>query len=246
LGIHATILDPALDPQKLIPVCYHSLPGKYLFAPVCPTAGMALKWLRDTFFQAEIMAAEEGRLDAYDFMTALAAQTAPGADGLVMLPHLMGAYSPLPNSAARGVFSGFTLSHNRGHFVRSVLEGVAFMLRQNLDTIRQAGVPVGELRSTGGGSRSSLWNQIKADVCQLPLLTLASEDTALLVDAILAGVASGVFTSVNEACQAMVVIKEKYLPSDQAGFYEEAYRRYCDLDSSLSGYFKRNYSQSPV
>jgi xylulokinase len=242
LGIHATIPSPALDPQKLIPVCYHSLPGKYLFAPVCPTAGMALKWLRDTFFHPEIRVADESQLDTYDLMTALAAQSAPGADGMVMLPHLMGAYSPTPNPAARGVFCGFTLSHSRGHFVRSVLEGVAFMLRQNLDKIRQAGVPIRELRSTGGGSRSPLWNQIKSDVCQLPLVTLTNEDTALLGDAILAGVACGVFTSVEEACKVMVIIKEKYLPSDQAGLYEDAYRRYCDLDSSLGGYFKHNYS----
>jgi xylulokinase len=242
LGIHATIPSPALDPQKMIPVCYHSLPGKYLFAPVCPTAGMALKWLRDTFFQPEILAAEATAVDAYDALTALAAETAPGADGLLMLPHLMGAYSPVANAAARGVFSGFTLSHGRGHFVRAVLEGVAFMLRQNLDTIREAGVPVRELRSTGGGSRSPLWNQIKSDVCQLPLVTLASEDTALLGDAMLAGVACGVFASVEEASRAMVIVKEKYLPAGQSGLYEEAYRRYCDLDSSLGGYFKRNYS----
>jgi xylulokinase len=242
LGIHATIPSPALDPHKMIPVCYHSLPGKYLFAPVCPTAGMALKWLRDSFFQPEIQAAEASHTDAYDFMTAQAALTAPGADGLVMLPHLMGAYSPVANAAARGVFSGFTLSHSRGHFVRAVLEGVAYMLRQNLDTIRQAGVPVCELRSTGGGSRSPLWNQIKADVCQLPLLTLASEDTALLGDAMLAGVACGVFSSIEQASQAMVIVKEKYLPGDQTGLYVAAYRRYCDLDGSLAGYFKRNYS----
>jgi xylulokinase len=242
LGIHATIPSPSLDPQKMIPVCYHSLPGKYLFAPVCPTAGMALKWLRDTFFQPEIKAADESREDAYDLMTALAAQTPPGANGLVMLPHLMGAYSPVANSAARGVFSGFTLSHSRGHFVRAVLEGVGYMLRQNLETIRQAGVPVRELRSTGGGSRSPLWNQIKSDICQLPLLTLASEDTALLGDAILAGVACGVFTSVDEACKAMVIVKDEYLPSDQSGLYEEAYQRYCDLDINLAGYFKHNYS----
>ena len=246
LGIQATIVSPAMDPQKLIPVTCHSLPGKYLFDPVCPTAGMALKWLRDTFFLAEIEAAGASQMNGYDLMTALAAETAPGADGLLLLPHLMGAYSPVSNTAARGTFSGFTLSHGRGHFVRAVLEGVAFMLRQNLETIHQAGVPVRELRSTGGGSRSRLWNQIKADVCKLPLQTLANEDTALLGDAILAGVACGLFTSVDEGCEQMVVIKEQYLPSDQADAYELAYQRYCDLDASLGGYFRRNYRGSPI
>lgn len=246
LGIHATISSPAMDPEKLIPVCYHSVPGKYLFAPVCPTAGMALKWLRDTFFQEEIQAARASQMNVYDLMTSLADQTTPGADGMLLLPHLMGAYSPVPNPAARGVFSGFTLSHGRGHFVRAVLEGVAFMLRQNLEMIGRAGVPVHELRSTGGGSRSPLWNQIKADVCNLPLLTLASEDTALLGDAILAGVASGMFRSVDEACKEMVVIKDKVLPGDQVGAYDLAYQRYCDLDATLGGYFKRNYSEAPL
>ncbi len=112
---------------------------------------MALKWVRDTFFQEEIGEAAEQGLDAYDLMTALAANIAPGADGLILLPHLMGAFSPEPNQAARGSFTGFTLSHQRGHFVRAVLEGVTFMLRQNLDSIQQAGIPVRELRSTGGG-----------------------------------------------------------------------------------------------
>ena len=245
LGIHATIPSPALDPQKMIPVCYHSVPGKYLFAPVCPTAGMALKWLRDTFFLAEMRAEVTSHIDTYDLMTGLAAQTAPGAEGLVLLPHLMGANSPVSNPAARGVFSGFTLSHGRGHFVRAVLEGVAFMLRQNLETIQKAGVPVLELRSTGGGSRSPLWNQIKADVCKLPLLTEASEDTALLGDAILAGVACGIYISIDEACKKMVIIKEKIFPSENAEYYELAYQRYCDLDASLGGYFRRNYSGSP-
>jgi xylulokinase len=241
LAIQATITDPALDPNQVVPVYCHSVPGLYLFVPVCPTAGMSLKWVRDTFFQAEIaQAAEQGR-DAYDLMTALAANIAPGADGLVLLPHLMGAFSPEPNQAARGSFTGFTLSHQRGHFVRAVLEGVTFMLRQNLESIQQAGVPVRELRSTGGGARSPLWNQIKADVCNIPVITLQNEDTALLGDAILAGVASGVFGSIEEGCVRMVTAKEEILPGPNSAPYQQAYQRYCDLDSSLADYFKRSY-----
>jgi len=242
LVIQASITDPALDKSKVIPVYCHSVAGLYLFAPVCPTAGMALKWLRDTFFQPEIQTAAETGTDAYDLMTALAAATPPGADGLAMLPHLMGAFSPVPNPSARGVFSGFSLSHTRGHFVRAVLEGVAFMLRQNLETLKNAGLPVRELRSTGGGSRSSLWNQIKADVCRLPVVTLKMEDTALLGDAILAGVASGVFGSVEQGCQAMVQPGRIYPPGEQADLYDVPFRRYDDLDRSLAPHFRRSYT----
>jgi sugar (pentulose or hexulose) kinase len=241
LAIQATITDPALDPNQIVPVYCHSVPGRYLFVPVCPTAGMALKWVRDTFFQEEVARAAEQGLDAYDLMTALAADIAPGADGLVLLPHLMGAFSPEPNQAARGSFTGFTLSHQRGHFVRAVLEGVTFMLRQNLDSLQQAGVPTYELRSTGGGARSRLWNQIKADVCNIPVITLQNEDTALLGDAILAGVACGVFNSIEEGCARMVIAKEEVLPGPNSGTYQQAYKRYCDLDSSLAGFFKRSY-----
>jgi xylulokinase len=241
LAIQASITDPTLDRDRILPVYCHSRPGMYLFVPVCPTAGMALKWLRDAFFQPEVQMARDSSADAYDLMTAMAAGVNPGADGLVMLPHLMGAFSPVPNPAARGSFTGFTLSHQRAHFVRAVLEAVAYMLRQNLQSLRRVGVPVRELRSTGGGSRSELWNQIKADVCQVPVLTLAGEDTALLGDAILAGVACGVFPSIEAGCEAMVVAKQVFHPGPDAGAYQESYRRYCDLDDSLAGYFRRSY-----
>ncbi len=242
LAIQATISDPMIDQSKVVPVYYHSVPGQYLFVPVCPTAGMAFKWLRDAFFQDELQAAETDKADAYDRLTELAASVSPGADGLIMLPHLMGAFSPEPNQQARGSFTGFTLSHTRAHFVRALLEGVAFMLRRNLETIERTGIQVREIRSTGGGARSRLWNQIKADVCNRPVVTLVNEETGLLGDAILAGVASGVFASIEDGCNAMVKVKESILPGVQVDAYAEPYRRYCELDRQLFDYYKQAYS----
>jgi len=112
------------------------------------------------------------------------------------------------------------------------------MLRRNLESIEQAGIVVKEIRSTGGGARSPLWNRIKANVCNLPVITLANEETGLLGDAILAGAASGVFGSIAEGCEAMVSIKETILPDELAEAYMEPYRRYCELDRQLSGYYK--------
>jgi sugar (pentulose or hexulose) kinase len=159
-----------------------------------------------------------------------------------MLPHLMGAFSPEPNPSARGSFTGFTLSHTRGHFVRALLEGVAFLLKRNLETIERTGMAIPEIRSTGGGARSRLWNQIKANVCNRPIVTLVNEETALLGDAILAGVAGGVFQSIEEGCNAMVVVKESIQPDSNARDYVEPYRLYCELDRRLDGYFKHSYS----
>jgi len=243
LAIQATIADPMIDESETVPVYYHSVPRHYLFVPVGPTAGMAFKWFRDTFFQDEIKKAEEDHVDAYDRLTQLAESVPAGSDGLIMLPHLMGAFSPEPNPMARGSFTGFTLSHTRGHFVRALLEGVAFLLRRNLDSIERTGIAIHEIRSTGGGARSILWNQIKANVCNRPVVTLVNEETALLGDAILAGVASGAFSSIEEGCNSMVVVKEKIQPNEDAKVYSESYRSYCELDQRLFDYFKHSYSK---
>lgn len=243
LAIQATITDPMIDRSKMVPVYSHSVPGQYLFVPVCPTAGMAFKWLRDSFFQDEMKKADDEKTDAYDRLTELAQPVPAGSDGLIMLPHLMGAFSPEPNLSARGSFTGFTLSHTRGHFVRALLEGVAFLLKRNLETIEHTGMAIPEIRSTGGGARSRLWNQIKANVCNRPIVTLANEETALLGDAILAGVAAGVFQSIEEGCNAMVVVKESIQPDSGSLDYVKPYRLYCELDQRLDDYFRRSYSQ---
>ena len=122
-----------------------------------------------------------------------------------------------------------------------VLESVAFLLRQNLESIERTGLPIREIRSTGGGARSALWNQIKANVCNRPVVTLVNEETALLGDAILAGVASGVLASVEQGSQAMVRVKAVIPPDEEAGAYAEPYRRYCELDRRLAPFFKQGY-----
>lgn len=242
LAIQVTTPYPDMHTRYLFPLYVHCLEGMYLFVPVLPTGGMAFKWFRDVFGEDEIQKAKEAGWDAYDLLTEQAAKVAPGSEGLVMLPHLMGAFSPEENPAARGVFSGFTLGHGKGHFVRAILEGVAFNLRQIMDALSQAGYQFSEIRTSGGGARSPLWNQIKADVCGMPIVILANEETALLGDAILAGVACGVFSSIAEACTQMVAIKERVQPSHHSADYEKHFQRYDELNQCLGPYFRSNYS----
>jgi xylulokinase len=244
LTIQVSIPSPDADMNRVIPVYSHSIPGSYLFVPVCPTAGMAYKWFRDTFAGAEIAQSEKEGSDSYDLLNKLAANVPAGSDGLILLPHLMGAYSPDPNPAARGSFTGFSLSHTRGHFARAILEGVAYLLKRNLDLLQGAGVEVREIRATGGAARSTLWNQIKADVCNVPVVTLKNEETALLGNAILAGVASGMFRTVDDGCKKMVIVKDKIMPDEQAQAYVKPYQMYCDLDHTLDDYYSRQYKNS--
>ncbi len=243
LTIQVTVDRPDLDPRSQIPVYLHALPGKFLFDPVCDTGGMTLKWFRDVFGEVEIEQAEHEGKDAYDLIARLADRADPACEGLIMLPHLTGAFSPEYDPYARGVFYGFTLAHQKRHFARAVLEAVAFMLRRNLEVITEAGIRVDEVRATGGGARSRLWRQIKADVCNLPVISLRHEDTALLGDAMLAAVATGHFTSLFEAADAMVVPVERLDPTPaHRETYDRAYSRYKQLYDALAPLFKENFS----
>ncbi len=234
LTLQASVHRHGGDPSRQTPVYVHSVPGMYLYCPVCPTGGMALTWFRDQFGGEEVARAAREGTSAYDLLTALAADVPPGSEGLLMLPHLMGAFSPEYEPEAKGVFYGFTLRHGRAHFVRAVLEAVAFMLRRNLELLAGAGAPADEVRSHGGGARSALWNQVKADVCGLPVLTLEGDDAAIRGDAMLAGLAAGVFADLDEAARAMVVTNRRYVPDPVAHeVYDQAYGRYIELFEAL-------------
>jgi xylulokinase len=238
LTLQASVDRHGLDLTGQTPVYVHSAPNRYLYCPVCPTGGMALTWFRDQFGGEEVaLAARDGR-SAYDLLTELAAQAPPGAEGLTMLPHLMGAFSPEYDPEARGVFYGFTLRHGKPHFVRAVLEAVAFMLRRNLELLAGVGAGASEIRSHGGGARSALWNQIKADVCGLPVVTLQGEDAAVRGDAMLAGVATDTFRDLAEAGAAMIETVGRYEPTVALRpVYDEAYARYLRLFDALRPLF---------
>jgi xylulokinase len=238
LTIQAAVDHHGADPARRTPVYIHSAPAMYLYCPVCPTGGMALTWFRDQFGSPEIE--PTGGRSSYDALIDLAAAVSPGCDGLTMLPHLAGAFSPEYEPSARGAFVGFTLAHTRGHFTRAVLEAVAFMLRRNLELLAQAGATAAEIRSHGGGARSALWSQIKADACGLPIVTLTGENAAVRGDAMLAGVAVGAFPDLAAAEAALVTTHDRFEP-DQANraAYDDAYGRYVRLFDALRPEFER-------
>jgi xylulokinase len=238
LALHASVHRPDGDRTRQTPVYVHSAPDRYLYCPVCPTGGMVLTWFRDRFGGEEMTRAATEGLDAYDLLTELAATAPPGSKGLTMLPHLTGAFSPEYEPSARGGFYGFTLAHDKADFVRAILEGVAYMLRRNLELLASAGAQADELHSTGGGARSDLWCQIKADVCGMPIVRLEGEDAAVRGDAMLAGVAVGVFSDLADARTAMVSSDARFLPNPAAQpAYEQGYRRYCELFDALRPVF---------
>ena len=241
LTIQAAVSRHGADLSGRTPVYIHSAPATYLYCPVCPTGGMALTWFRDQFGAPDTARADGDGRSAYDLLTDLAAVIPPGSNGLTMLPHLAGAFSPEYEPSARGVFSGFTLAHTRGHFVRAILEAVAFMLRRNLELLAQAGAPATEVRSHGGGARSATWNQIKADVCGVPIVTLQGDDAAVRGDAMLAGVAIGAFADLAAAEAALVTTLARFEPDAATRApYDDAYDRYIRLFDALRPEFERS------
>jgi xylulokinase len=237
LAIVATLDQPIFDSQRGIPCHHHALPDTYYLLPWGQTAGMALRWFRDVFGQEEKEAARSGA-DAYDLLTVAAAEIPPGSEGLVALPHLMGAACPEFNPAARGVFFGVGLHHTKAHFVRAILESVAYMLRRNLENLASLGVEAVEIRALGGGARSPLWNQIKADALGAPVVTLTNEEQACLGAAILAGTAVGLYPSSEEAAQRLVTVADRYEPDTAVKpAYDHGYEVYVRLYDSLEELF---------
>lgn len=185
---------PATDPKLRIHTFCHAVPGKWHVMGVQLSSGGSLRWLRDTFFAGA----------NYDEMTAEAEDIPPGSEGLVFLPYLTGERTPYPDPYARGTFFGITLRHTRPHFTRAVLEGVTFGLRDTFEIFREIGVPVAQVRASGGGAKSQLWRQINADITGYEHVTLGVDEGPALGAALLAAVGTGAYATVADACHAAI------------------------------------------
>ena len=240
LAVHS-VSDGFLPPQDagILTFC-HLRSRRYALIGVCPTACSALDWLVDNFAAKPRTMSQKARQGVYELLFRKAASVPAGADGLVMLPHLAGRGSPRPNPAARGVFYGFTLRHKTEHFVRALMEAIAFALRSNIEAFRRSGLKIEEVRSFGGGSRNGVWNQMKADVNGLPMVTSQCPEPGCLGAAILAGVGAGRLKDLETGCRRLVALSPPRHPDATAmSRYEELYQQYQELEEHLSLLFDR-------
>jgi len=197
---------PVVDPKLRVHTFCHAVPGKWHVMGVMLSAGGSLRWYRDTFGDTEIAVARALDKDPYDLMCLEAAKVPAGSEGLIFLPYLTGERTPYPDPHARGVFFGITLRSDRSHFVRAVLEGVAYGLRDSFCILEEMNVPVTQVRASGGGARSALWRQIQADVTGYDHVTINIDEGPALGVALLAGVGTGVYPSVAEACRSVIKV----------------------------------------
>jgi xylulokinase len=202
-----------IEPHGRLHAFCHAIPGRYHLMGVTLSAGGSLRWWRD---------ASGSGLD-YEALSALAATAPPGSEGLVFLPYLTGERTPHLDPVARGAFVGLNLRHSQAHLTRAVMEGVTYSLKDCLDLMVALGIPVTEVRATGGGARSPMWRQLQADVFGLPVHRTLIEEGPAFGAALLAGVASGVYSDVFEACAVIQLGHESNAPNLEL---HELYRRY--------------------
>lgn len=214
---------PVSDPRVMN--LHHVVSGWIAFG-ICDSGGGMLHWFKDLVGEA------------YDVLDRAADDIAPGADGLLVFPYLQGERT-LGSPHARGVFFGLTPAHGRGTVARAVMEGVTFELRRALEVIGAGGLTVNEMRTIGGGARSSVWSAIKADVYRLPVRTFAEFEGGVLGAAILAGVGVGVFPNAMEAADRLAVVQAAVEPDpERARQYDEVYRRFVQIHDLLEPGFE--------
>jgi len=229
--VFATTPSALVEPEGRLHAFCHALPGKWHFMGVMLSAAGSLQWYRDT--QAPGL--------SFDDLLKEAENVPAGCEGLQFLPYLSGERTPHPDPLARGAFIGLTLRHGRGHLTRSVLEGVAFGLKDSFMLIQNAGLGnIHQVRASGGGIKSTLWRQILASVLEAELVTVNAVEGAAYGAALLAGMGACVWPDVAAACMQLIKAAEITTPDErQAEKYREMYPIYGELYSALKTSFQK-------
>jgi xylulokinase len=222
----------------------HAVPGKWHVMGVTQGAGLSLRWFREQLGESETWYARQVSVDAYEIIIEEAKKIPPGSDGLLFLPYLMGERTPHLDSQARGMWFGLTASHTRGHLIRSILEGVAFSLRDSIEILRELKIPVSQIRASGGGSRSSLWREIQAEIYGERVVNLQESEGSAYGAALLAGVGTGIYSSVEEAAKQTVKVCNDVSPrpgnaalyNNLYGVYRRLYPAVRELSHELAGF----------
>jgi xylulokinase len=198
-----------MDAKGRVHTFCHAVPDRWHVMGVTQAAGLSFRWFRD-------LVRNSPSNISYEDLTREAAAVPAGADGVLWAPYLMGERTPHLDPNARGTLTGLAASHTRAHVTRAILEGVAFSLKDTFSLFEEMQVPVTRVRLGGGGARSPLWRQIQADVYDHEVEILEAEEGAAYGAALLAGVGAKFWSSVDEACDAVLHVQQKISPNKKA------------------------------
>jgi len=222
-GMSICLDEYRADPRLIL--SRHVVPDRFLLQGGTVGGGGALRWFAEQFCQAEA-----GQGSVFERMSEEAGRIAPGSDGLIFLPYLAGERSPLWDPQARGMFYGIQFHHTRPHFIRAVMEGVAYSLRHNLEVAAEAGARAQTLHAMGGAANSLVWTQIKSDVTGCPIAVPASDTATTLGASILAGVGVGVYEDFDQAVRQTLCMQRLHEPNQaHRAAYDAGYEQYRSL-----------------
>jgi len=234
---HTTKLS--IDPKGRVHTFCCAVPGAWHVMGVTLAAGLSLKWFRDNFCQDEITVAAGMGKDPYFVMDKQAERIPIGCDRLLYMPYLMGERTPHLDPDCRGAFYGLSAMHTRQHLLRAVMEGVVYSQRDSTEVLREMGVTINDMYACGGGGSSPLWRQMLADTFNCPVKTVASKEGPALGVAILAGVGTGVFSSVQEGCDKLIKTNPAQMPiAENVPKYEKVYQLYRKIYPALKETYK--------
>ncbi len=209
--------DADVDYEGALHHFHHAVPGGYYAMGVTLSAGHSLSWFRDTFAAGE----------SFDHLLQEAATVPPGANGLLFTPYLSGERTPHADALIRGSFIGMDASQTRGDFVKAVMEGITFSLKESVEILRSKGKTIDTIVSIGGGAKSDAWLQLQADIFVAEVVSLATEQGPGLGAAMLAATGSGWFSSIREAAETFIRYGNRYCPdAEAAAAYEKMYSIY--------------------
>ncbi len=200
--VFAATAEPTKDPKGRLHTFCHAVPGIWHVMGVTQSAGLSLRWLRDTFFAGQ----------NYDVLSEAAAKISAGSEGLAWAPYLLGERTPHLDPEVRAAFTGIGMQHTSAHFVRSVLEGVAYSLQDTFTLFAELGIPVNGIRLGGGGARGALWRRIQAGIYGHAVEILTAEEGGAFGCALMAGVGAGHWTSLDAACSQAIEVAQRIEP----------------------------------
>jgi xylulokinase len=209
------------------------LPNFWITWATMSTTGASLKWFRDNFGRTR---------ESYKDMDLEAEKTPVGSGGLIFLPYLMGERSPIWDTNARGVFLGFSLNNSRSQFARAILEGCAFGIRHNLETMNGLGININEIRSCGGAAASRVFSQIKADIIGKPIIIPREIEAPALGAAIIAAISVKTYPDLRTAARKMVHTESRIdTQKPLKEKYDHCFEMYKEAYLHLKEYFERYY-----
>ena len=225
-------------PSRHIVCIPHAIPAMWMLSAVMTSSGASMKWFVSQLCARERDGAIAAGRDPYNWIDADAQMAPPGSRGLLFLPYLMGEQSPIWDPDARGAFVGISADTTRGEMLRAIMEGVAFGIRQNLQVYLDGGWEIRDIRTQGGATKNRLWNQIVSDVVNRTVHVSSSPDSAPIGDALLVGLATGIYRNVEDLAAACPAPSSVYTPNPETvAVYNRLYSIYKGLYDRLADPF---------